>query len=56
MRWVLPSPTPPYKNSGLNATFSLSAVRLATANASSFGLPTTKLAKVYLGSSPADKS
>ena len=56
IKWVLPRPTPPYKNNGLNATFSLSAVRRATANASSFGLPTTKFAKVYLGSRPADRS
>jgi hypothetical protein len=46
IRWVLPKPTPPYKNSGLKVTGPASATRRAAAWASSFGLPTTKLSNV----------
>ncbi len=53
IRWVLPRPTPPYRNSGLNGTVSLSATRRAAAKASSLGLPTTKFAKLNRGSSGA---
>ena len=53
MRCVLPNPTPPYRNSGLNVTAVPSATRRAAACANSFGFPTIKLSKVNLGSNGA---
>ena len=46
MRCVLPKPTPPYKNSGLNVTSPPSATRFDAAYASSFGFPTINVSKV----------
>ena len=56
IRCVLPSPTPPYRNSGLKGAAGKSAMRLAAANASSFGCPTTKFSNVQRGSSGAPTS
>ncbi len=51
IRCVLPSPTPPYRNSGLKpGEEGWSATRRAQAKANSFGLPTTKVSKVKRGS------
>ena len=49
----MPNPTPPCKNNGLKDTSPPSATLRAAACANSFGLPTTKLSKVYLGSKEA---
>ena len=48
IKWVLPNPTPPYKNKGLNGTSLASETLLAAAKASSFGFPTMKFANVNL--------
>ena len=52
-KWVLPRPTPPYKNKGLKETFLLSVILLAAAYASSLDGPTTKFSKDNLSSKGA---
>ena len=49
IKWVLPSPTPPYKNKGLYEVAGASATAKAAACAKELLLPTTKLLKVYFG-------
>src|SRR5579859_7223616 len=47
IKWVLPMPTPPYRNSGLYAFEGCSATAREAACANSFDFPTTKLSNVY---------
>ena len=54
IRWVLPRPTPPYRNSGLKGASPASLARWQAAAASSLDLPTTKFPKVKRGSSGAE--
>ena len=56
IRWVLPKPTPPYKNNGLKLTASPSPTRRAAACANSFGLPTTNVSKLKRESNGAPGS
>src|SRR5512139_3761057 len=49
IRWVLPRPTPPYRNSGLYEPPGFSATCIAAARASWFALPVTKVSNVRFG-------
>ena len=49
IKWVLPKPTPPYKNNGLYDSPGLSATAIAAACAKRLLLPTTNVSKVYFG-------
>ena len=50
IKWVLPNPTPPYKNKGLNGTSCESATLLQAEKANSLDFPTTKSLNVNRGS------
>ena len=53
IKCVFPSPTPPYRNSGLYTSPGDSATATDAACAKLLLLPTTNVSKVYFGLSPA---